>query len=143
MLSVAERTRSDLVVNKNNPIALRRSASGDGFDLLMKVFDISSKTEHFIFVDNKAVEEDEKTDSKELRQYVSDSDFPDGGKRAKYMDAVLSNAGLSYCYVYQVTHSIAQGVFKHWVVTGREATKGFMGPVWDIYEAIRTSFCTC
>ena len=130
----------DMVVNEENPIALRRSATGDCFDLMLKVFDTQTRVAHFIFVDNKAVEEDRNLEAKEPWQYQSKADCPEAGKQASDLDDILKYEKMSYSFVYQMTHNVKQVEFGNLVVAGRQQTKEFMGPAWELYIALRGNF---
>ena len=130
-----------IVVTKTNPIVVLRSAAGDCFDLLLKVFDTTTKGVHYNFLDHKSAEEaSEKTEQREYKQCLTLEDFPRAGMQAKFLDSIMKDTHLSYSFVYQATHKVIQSEVNHWVIAGRNETKGFLGPTWELYQALRGNF---
>lgn len=137
-------------VSDLEPLAIRRSAEGESFDFVMKVRDLSvPQGAHYIFVDQKSVGELHRLEESHMKDLNIDpitlsyvpfktSQLPKRGSQVDHMSLVMPN-NYSFAFVYQTTHDIKQVNLQNCIYAGRKQTKSFMGPVWELYRAMRAS----
>ena len=121
-------------VDANRPIAVKRGAKGDKFDLLIIIYRGEGKVPLLFYIDNKSHSSGDPISadkfnklSKEMHQY----------HRVKTM---CKEARVPFIYCYSTHHPGSLSILGNRCLILREQeSKHFFGPMWPLYIACRST----
>lgn len=132
----------NIKLSAESPVAIVLPMTGEAWDLCLKILVPGYDEPMYVFVENKAIQETQKSADKVLfnmknkpepRGEIEVGDFEDGGKQYTHTETVMGPRKIVFIYA-RTQKSVSYGI-NNAIELGRDDSFGFLGPLSDLYQA--------
>ena len=135
-----------IALSAQSPIAILSPATGESFDLCLKILVPGYDEAMHVFVENKAIAETQNNTNKvpynmannrESKGGITVKDLEDGGKQYIHTETVMKGRKILFIYA-RTQKSVSYGI-NNAIELGREHSFDFLGPLTGLYQSAKSA----
>ena len=145
-LDVFRKAMEEVTVTANCPVAIVHPADGEAWDLCLKILVPGYVEPMYIFIENKAVDETQRSADKitfnmaetrrQSNRVIDVTDLEGGGKQYTHTEKLMGDN--KWVYIYMRTQKSVSFVFNNAIEMGRADSFEYLGPLSEVYQVARS-----
>ena len=145
-LDVFRKAMEEVTVTADCPVAIVHPADGEAWDLCLKILVAGYVEPMYIFIENKAVDETQRSADKitfnmaetrrQSNRVIDVTDLEGGGKQYTHTEKLMGDN--KWVYIYMRTQKSVSFVFNNAIEMGRADSFEYLGPLSEVYQVARS-----